>query len=494
LEKEKSYMKVFIIAIFVLSVFTCSAKSEKNELLLNRFAQTFPDSTELSIGIINNGEIEYAGYIKLDGNLTSIQNENAVFETGSITKIFTGTLLAQLIVDGAVKLDEPIENMLTFSLHNSSFDNSPITLKELSNHTSGLPELPENFGDFFSDSGAYKVYNEQILEEYLKNNLELTCNPGEKYDYSNLGYAILGYLIEKQENSEYEKLVQKYICNRYDLYSTTTQHKKISDRIVKGRNSSGHAIANKDWGVFKSTGGIMSNITDLIKFVKANFEKDSILDFQRQETFHNQNSGMALGWHTKDIGSDCKWYYHDGRMDGYSSFLYMDVSSQSAIVILSNVSAQHPDVDNIDKLAFELMKNEYLDNSNAQCKNAFIEAALKEGWGTSITENIINNHTSENSIVGVWTRKNNNQIITRTFTDDFKMQTDFYKDNEIDVWGYYETTGNQIIFNDIGGEACYSSGTYEYDISADTLSFKVISDDCDGRQSDLVNKWTRIKK
>ncbi len=487
-------MKVFIIAILVPTVFAFSAKTGKNELLLNRFTQTFPDSTELSIGILNNGEIEYAGYIKLNGNLTPIHIENAVFETGSITKIFTGTLLAQLIVDGTVKFDEPIENMLTFPLHNSNFDNSKITLKELSNHTSGLPELPENFGEFFDDSAIYKVFDEQILKDYLKNKLELTCNPGEKYEYSNLGYAILGYLIEEQENSEYEKLLQKYICKRYDLHSTTTQHKKISERIVKGRNPSGHAIANKDWGVFKSSGGIISSITDLIKFIKANFEEDSILDFQRQETYHNQNTGMAQGWQTTDIGSACKWYYHSGRMDGYSSFLYMDVSSQTAIVILSNVSAQHPDADNIDKLAFELMKNELLDNSKAQCKNAFIEAALKEGWGTSIIENILNNDTSENSIVGVWTRKNNNQIITRTFTDDFKMQTDFYKNNEIDVWGYYETTGNQIIFNDIGGEACYSSGTYEYNISADTLSFKVISDDCSGRQSDLVNKWTRIKK
>lgn len=487
-------MKVSILIILILTIFSCSGKTEKIDSLLNKYTSTFPDSTQLSIGFINNGEIEYAGYIKIKDNLIPIVNKNAVFEIGSITKVFTSTLLAQIITNGKTNLNEPIENLLSITLNSSDFDNSKITLKNLSNHTSGLPEMPENYEDFSNDSLTEKIYDINILEDYLKKRLTLINEPGKEFLYSNLGYAILGYLIEKIENSQYEKLLQQFICENYKLESTTTQYIKVRDKIVEGKNSTGNTIDNKELGVFKSTGGIKSSIVDLVKFINANFEKDSLLEYQRKETYRWGNSGMALGWQITNIGSNCDWYFHNGKMDGYSSSLFMDVPSKTAVVILSNLSAHNPDNDNIDKLAFELMKNEYLVNKNAPCKNAFIEEALKEGWGTHIIEKVLTTETPENSIIGVWIRKNNNQIITRTFTKDNKVQTDFYMDKEIDVWGFYETNENQIVFNDIGGAACNLKGTYEYQLFEDTLRFKVISDNCDGRKADLSNEWTRMKE
>lgn len=487
-------MKVSILIILVFTVFTCSGKTEKIDSLLNKYTSTFPDSTQLSIGLINNGEIEYYGFIKIKENLIPIMNKNAVFEIGSITKVFTSTLLAQIITDGKTELNEPIEKLLPFTLNSSDFDNSKITLKTLSNHTSGLPEMPENYMEFFNDSLTGKIYDIKILEDYLKKGLTLINEPGKEFLYSNLGYAILGYLIEKLENSEYEKLLQQFICEKHKLESTTTQFTKVRGKIVEGKNATGNTIENKELGVFKSTGGIMSSVVDLVKFIKANFENDSLLEYQRKETYRWGNSAIALGWQITNIGNNCNWYFHNGKMDGYSSSLFMDVPSKTAVVILSNLSVHHPDNDNIDNLAFELMKNEYLSNKNATFKNAFIEEALKEGWGTHILGKVLKTKTSENSIVGVWIRKNNNQTITRTFTKDNKVQTDFYKDKEIDVWGYYETNENQITFNDIGGAACNLSGTYEYQLFEDTLRFKIIFDNCDGRKADLLNEWTRMKK
>lgn len=487
-------MKLSILIILVLTVFTSSGKTEKIDSLLNKYTSTFPDSIQLSIGFINNGKIEYAGFIKLNGNLIPINNKDSVFEIGSITKVFTATLLAKLITNSEVQLDEPIERLLPFKLNSTDFDNSNITLKNLTNHTSGLPEMPENYHEFRNDNLTGKVYDTNILEDYLKTKLTLLNEPDKEFLYSNLGYAILGYLIEKLENSEYEKILQQFICKKYKLESTTTKYTRARDKIIDGRNSNGNTIETKELGVFKSTGGIMSSVVDLVIFISANFENDDLLKYQRKETYSWGNSGMALGWQITNIGKNCNWYYHNGKMDGYSSSLFMDVPSKTAVVILSNLSANHPDNNNFDKLTFDLMKNEYLKNENAACKNAFIEEALKEGWGTNILEKILLTETPENSIVGVWIRKNNNQIITRTFTDDYKVQTDFYKDKEIDVWGYYRTNENRIVFNDIGGEACNINGTYEYQVFDNTLRFKVISDNCDGRKADILNEWTRMKK
>lgn len=485
-------MRVFII-ILASIILICSCKTGEVDLPLNRYTDTFPDSTQVSIALVNNGNINYVGYIKLNGSLRPITNNDAVFEIGSITKIFTATLIVQLITDGRVGLDDRIEGLLPFSLSPTNFNYDKITINNLLSHTSGLPEIPENFNEFFNDTSNWKVYNSIILEEYLKNELVLVSEPGEEYRYSNLGYAILGYLIEKQENSEYERILQQYICERYNLQSTTTQYQNIRKKLVQAGNSAGHLSATRELGVFKSTGGIMSSVADLATFVAANFEKDSLLEYQRRELYHLGNSGMAFGWQINDIGFYCKWYNHNGRMDGYCSSVYMDVPSKTAVILLSNLPGQHPGNDSMDKLAFELMKNEYLNNDKAQCKNAFVEGAIKEGWGTHILEELVNPDTSINSIVGIWTRKNNNQIITRTFTEDYKVQTDFYKDKEIDVWGYYELSGNQVVLKDIGGEVCSSRGIYEYQLSGDTLRFKLISDDCGGRKADLLNEWKRMK-
>lgn len=173
-------MKVSILIVLILSVFSCSGKTEKIDSLLNKYTSSFPDSTQLSIGFINNGKIEYAGYIKIKDNLIPIINKNAAFEIGSITKIFTSTLLAQIITDGKTELNEPIEKLLPFTLNSSDFDNSKITLKTLSNHTSGLPEMPKNYLEFFNDSLTQKVYDINVLEDYLKKRLSLINEPGKE--------------------------------------------------------------------------------------------------------------------------------------------------------------------------------------------------------------------------------------------------------------------------------------------------------------------------
>jgi CubicO group peptidase (beta-lactamase class C family) len=468
--------------------------SDKQIDLFQDISTTFPLNSQLSLAILNGDKVNFFGIIFKEDTFDVVNNQDSVFEIGSITKILTSTMLARFLIDEKILLDEPIERFLPFKMKNIENQKHDITFRHLANHTSGLPRMPGNFAFYPESSHDGKTYSLSTLQEYLENDLMLISTPGEDYNYSNLGYGILGYVLSKISGEDYETLLNKMIRKPYKLRSTTTQINKIRNKLVLGQNLHGQTIENYGLGILNPSGGVYSNVSDLAMLVHANFGTDTLLAYQRQETYGWGNFGVALGWHILKIGgSNCSWYYHSGGMEGYRSSLYMDVISKKAVIILSNISTFHPHADRIDQLASDLLKNEYMKSAHrTACVAPFIELALEKGWGARERDSISTIKFPDNSLYGVWTRVNDRWRSTRTFFPDHRFQTHFQGNEEIDVWGYYRLQDDQIVFTDIGGAACVSDGIYRYEIQKDTLRFYEIEDNCSGRELGLVDNWVRM--
>ena len=335
-----------------LSIKNSLTTKDQSEIIFEN-TKVFPNNTQLSIAIINNGKVSYYGIKKESDTISTIDNQKSIFEIGSISKVFTSTLLANFVIDGKVKLNDNINDYLKTPLNNST----EISFIDLANHTSGLPRLPTNLDlTKVNPENPYKEYKEKELEDYVTNQLELS-NKGEN-QYSNLGAGLLGYTLSKIENDTYESLLQNKIFSKYDMQNSTTDITTIKGNLVKGLNNEGIEVPNWDLAVLAGAGAIFSTVEDLSQFAISQFEyKNKELELTRVKTFElNKNMDIGLGWHILKNKSDNLWYWHNGGTGGYSSSMVIEEKSKNGIIILSNVSAFNPNMGNIDKLCFELMK------------------------------------------------------------------------------------------------------------------------------------------
>jgi CubicO group peptidase (beta-lactamase class C family) len=322
--------------------------------------QNFPNNTQLSIAMIKNDKIEYYGVLKTNDKIQAIENQNKVFEIGSITKVFTSTLLASLVDEGKINLTDEITK---FYPPSAIKNNTGLSLKDLANHTSGLPRLPENI-DLSNETNPYKDYGKSQLEQYLKHNLTTANGIKKTYTYSNLGAGLLGYTLGLSQETSFQNLLQSKIFDKYKMNNSFVNSKNLKDQLVKGQNPDGKVVSNWDFDVLFGAGGILSTTEDLAKFAMAQFDpKNTELTLTRTPTFEiNKDMKIGLAWHLlkSENGQDLIW--HNGGTGGYSSSMVVNVKDHTAVIVLSNLSAFHPKTKNIDKLCFELL-NESESNS-----------------------------------------------------------------------------------------------------------------------------------
>lgn len=332
--------------------------AEQTEFIFNKL-KDFPIGTQSSIAFIKDGKAQFTGTIKTnEDTLIFFENQDKVFEIGSITKVFTSTMLASLVLEGKVGLNDSIQKYLKVKLHSDP----GLTFQGLANHTSGLPPLPANFATIrmMNPDNPYKAYAEDKLIHYLTKDLKTVEGAGTKINYSNLGVALLGYVLTKVSGHDYQGMLEKYITNELKLTSTTTVRSQVQDRLVGGISYNGKPAENWDMNVFAGAGAILSNVEDLSKFAIAQLYTPTPAMVLTQKVTHKDTeaTSIGLGWFILKNGSTGhKSLFHNGGTGGYTSSILLDIDAKRGVIILTNISAYHQDHRKVDELCFGLLKS-----------------------------------------------------------------------------------------------------------------------------------------
>jgi CubicO group peptidase (beta-lactamase class C family) len=171
--------------------------------------------------------------------------------------------------------------------------------------------------------------------------------------------GLVSYSLRKLSGKSYEELAKEMIFDKYNMIHSTTDKTKVTGILVEGLNDKGQPTANWTPGALIGAGGIYSTVADLSKFAIAQFdESNNELNLTRIKTFEeNEFRDVGLGWFIINRKNGNKWNWHNGGTGGYSSSMVIDVKNKNGIIILANISSYHSMFENIDKLAFSLMKS-----------------------------------------------------------------------------------------------------------------------------------------
>jgi D-alanyl-D-alanine-carboxypeptidase/D-alanyl-D-alanine-endopeptidase len=301
-------------------------------------------ATGIVVGVIDSKGSRVISYGTMGLSDKRPVNGDTVFDVGSITKVFTALLLADMARHGEVSLDDPAAKYLDAKkVKLPERGGKQITLVDLATHTSGLPLRPTNLVSK-DPNDKYRGYTVDLMYKCLSS-FTLTRDIGTKYEYSNLGYGLLGDVLEKRAGATYAKLVESRITEPLGMKDTRIDlTPAIKSRMATGYNNNLEPIESEwHFGALQSAGAFSSTANDLLKFLGAllGFRQSPLLPAMKSMLDIRRPGGMqpstdiALAWNVYvDGGQDVVW--KNGSVGGYRSFIGFDPKARLGVVALAN--------------------------------------------------------------------------------------------------------------------------------------------------------------
>ena len=265
---------------------------------------------------------------------------DSIFEIGSISKTFTGLLLARMAAEGRVKFDEPVGELLPQGTVPKP-EGAEITLLDLAIQHSGLPRMPDNFHPA-DPRNPYADYRAADLYRFLASHgVAKPAAPG--FLYSNLGFGLLGQALADRAGTSYAALLEQEITRPLGLKDTVISlSQEEQGRFIQGHDAEHRAAHAWDLDAMAGAGAIRSTAADMLTFLEAQLHPEKFPALaaaiaQTHELRADALPGMRIGLAWLYISKD-GFYWHNGGTGGFSSYAFFDPKNDCVGVVLFNTS------------------------------------------------------------------------------------------------------------------------------------------------------------
>ncbi len=350
-------MKNIIIA-FLLSIgFSCSSQQKINTLSKKEiFASIDKNANALlkdskaysvSIGVVKDGKVYTRHYGEIDKGKANKATNETLFEIASTTKVFTGTLVANAVLDGKLKLDDDIRKYLNEGFPNLEFKGTPIKIKNLITHRSGIltpfPDTKEIRQKFSPDS--FLVHKNRLDKSYTKTDFfnalrkaKVDTLPGSSaaFKYGALGPELCAHILENTYKKNYEDLLRQVIFDKAGMKNTKVKLAP-NDVLANGYNGSGLLMANLSSNLWGASKMLKSTMSDLIKFIKFELDTTNKVVIESHRRIY-VNGDMGYFWEIQEDSNKKLSYAKDGGSNGTQNMLKIYPEYNLGFIIIMNQS------------------------------------------------------------------------------------------------------------------------------------------------------------
>ncbi len=340
-----------IAAVFLIG---CSRKDQRpeNKTLPERIDSVFAATPDFSgvVLVAEKGRPVYYkafGFANVEANLK--MDTSSVFELASLSKQFTATMIAMLRENGKLDYDEPIEKYLPGLPYNG------ITIRHLLNHTSGLPDYQKLMDEHWDKSKV--AGNGDVIASLKKFHPSSLFKPGEKYEYSNTGYILLGSIVEKISGKEFVEFCRDQIFHPLKMSATGIRTKAQKDSIKnlalgyiyeteKKKFTRADSFPSSNYTIWLGKrvgpGRVSSSASDLLKWDRALYTNKLISKETLNEIYapaklsNGELSNYGFGWMLSNNPKLGKVVYHTGDNPGYKTEIVRYIETDKTVIILCN--------------------------------------------------------------------------------------------------------------------------------------------------------------
>lgn len=358
-------MSLIYILCNVLMLYITDSKvyAQQNiKIALDKYIEKFIKEQNIpgaSVAIVHNKDVFFTKTMGITGESEKKVTSKTPFAIGSISKSLTALAIVKLIEDKKIKLEDPVQRYLPWFQLKDSQISSTITIQHLLTHTSGISTYE---GLALSDKQSK---NSTALQENVMklSNVKLTAPPGEKYQYSNANYIILGALIDEVTNETYSSYMEKCIFQPLNMNGAAASKETAYEKGYLTGYQSWFGIPRKSIVSYDNAGApygyITANLEDMIQYIMflnrqehTQFLKKENIDLYLSSLYKiNSEKSYGFGLRTTNINKGDKMIWHSGSTPDARAEIFILNKSGWSGVILTNKNHV------LEELALSVLKN-----------------------------------------------------------------------------------------------------------------------------------------